>query len=126
MKCKQAETQVAAYADGELDALRTYSIKQHLDGCANCTAIHDNILVLRARIRAEVPKFVASPALHARVRATIGAVRAAVPAEVRQTGDVAEPTKLTVVADREKELAVSRRNRIVGRDRRMPIAHANR
>ena len=87
MKCKQAETQVAAYADGELDALRTYSIKQHLQGCANCTAIHHNILVLRARIRAEVPKFVASPALHARVRATIGAVRAAVPAEARKTGD---------------------------------------
>src|SRR5690242_5219329 len=86
MKCKHAETQVAAYADGELDALQTYSIKQHLDGCANCTAIHQNILVLRARIRAEVPKFVASPALHARVRATIGAVRAAVPAEMR-TGD---------------------------------------
>ena len=87
MRCKQAETQVAAYSDGQLDALRTYSIKQHLDGCANCTDIHHNVLMLRARIRAEVPKFVASPALHARVRATIGAVRAAVPAEVRPTGD---------------------------------------
>ena len=74
MKCKQAETQVAAYADGELDALRTYSIKQHLHGCANCTAMHHDILVLRARIRAEVPKFVASPVLHARVRAMVGLI----------------------------------------------------
>jgi anti-sigma factor RsiW len=87
MKCKQAQTHVAAYADGELDAPRTYSIKQHLHGCASCTAIHHDILVLRARIRAEVPKFAASPALHARVRATIGAVHAAGPAGVRQTGD---------------------------------------
>src|SRR5438309_6328205 len=87
MKCKQAETQVAAYADGELDALRTYSIKQHLHGCANCTAMHHNILVLRARIRAEVPRFVASPVLHARIRALVGAMRASVPVQARQTGD---------------------------------------
>jgi anti-sigma factor RsiW len=87
MKCKQAETQVAAYADGELDALRTYSIKQHLHGCADCTAMHHNILALRARIRAEVPKFAASPVLHARVRAMVGAMRASLPAQARPTGD---------------------------------------
>jgi anti-sigma factor RsiW len=87
MKCKQVETQVAAYADGELDALRTYSVKQHLHGCASCTATHHGILALRARIRAEVPRFVASPVLHARIRALVGAMRASLPAEARQTGD---------------------------------------
>jgi anti-sigma factor RsiW len=87
MKCKQAETQVAAYADGELDALRTYSIKQHLHGCASCTARHHSILALRARIRAEVPRFVASPVLHARVRAMVGAMRASLPDRAHQTGE---------------------------------------
>ena len=76
MKCKQAEPLVAAYADGEVDALRAYWIKRHLRGCVGCTAKQHGILALRARIGAEVPYFVASPALHARVRATMGAVRA--------------------------------------------------
>ena len=87
MNCKQAETLVAAYADGEVDALRNYSIKKHLLGCAGCTARQHSILALRARIRAEVPYFVASPALLARVRATVGAVRASVPPKSRPTGD---------------------------------------
>jgi anti-sigma factor RsiW len=87
MNCKQAETLVAAYADGEVDALRTYSIKKHLLGCAGCAARHHGMLALRARIRAEVPYFVASPALQARVRATVGAVRASVPPQARPTGD---------------------------------------
>jgi len=87
MNCKQAETLVAAYADGEVDALRNYSIEKHLRGCAGCAAVHQSILALRARIRAEVPKFVASPALHARVRGMVGAVRASVPAQARPASD---------------------------------------
>jgi anti-sigma factor RsiW len=87
MNCKQAETLVAAHADGEVDALRNYSIKKHLVGCARCAASYRSMLELRARIRAEVPYFVASPALHARVRATVGAVRASVPPRSRPTSD---------------------------------------
>src|ERR1700693_6023678 len=87
MNCKQAETLVAAYADGEVDALRNYSIKRHLLGCAGCTASYQSMLALRARIRAEVPYFVAPPTLHARVRAAVGAVRASVPPQSRPTGD---------------------------------------
>ena len=87
MKCKQAEPLVAAYADGEVDALRAYWIKRHPRGCVGCTAKQHGILALRARIGAEVPYFVASPALHARVRATLGAVRVAAPSQPRRTGD---------------------------------------
>jgi anti-sigma factor RsiW len=87
MNCKQARSLVAAYADDEVDPLRGHSIKKHLVGCAVCTARQDSIVALRARIRAEVPYFVASPALHARVRATIGAVRASAPRQLRPTTD---------------------------------------
>ena len=87
MNCKQAEALVTAYTDGEGDALRNYSIKKHLLGCSGCTARQHSILALRARIRTEVPYFVASPALHARVRATMGAVRASIPPQSRPTGD---------------------------------------
>src|SRR5258706_13164279 len=87
MNCKQIQTLVAAYADGEIDALRRYSTKRHLLDCAGCAARHESILALRARIRAEVPYFVASPALHARVRAAVGALRASIPPQSRPTGD---------------------------------------
>jgi anti-sigma factor RsiW len=87
MNCKHLETLVAAYADGELDALRTYPMKKHLHDCAGCAARHRSILALRARIGAEVPKFVASPALHARVRATVAAVRASAPRQARAMAD---------------------------------------
>jgi len=78
MHCKQLETLVAAYADGEVDALRGYSMKKHLRDCAGCAVRHRSILALRARIRTEVTYFAASPALRARVLATVGAVCAAV------------------------------------------------
>jgi anti-sigma factor RsiW len=87
MNCKQAEALVAAYTDGEVDALRNYSIKKHLLDCAGCAAIHERLVALRARIRAEVPYFVASPALQTRVRAAVGAVRASMPPQPRPTAD---------------------------------------
>lgn len=87
MNCKQAEPLIAAYADGEVDAVREYSIRKHLIACAACAAEHGNVLALRARIRAEAPYFSASPALQARVHAMAGAVRASVPSRPRPTGD---------------------------------------
>jgi anti-sigma factor RsiW len=87
MNCKQVETLVAAYTDGEVDALRGYSIRKHLLGCAGCTVRQHNIVALSARIRAEIPYFVASPALQARVRAAVGAARASAPSQSRPTRD---------------------------------------
>ena len=77
MNCKQLETLATAYADGEVDALRSYSMTKHLRVCAGCAARHHSILALRARIRTEVTYFAASPELQARVGATVDAVRAA-------------------------------------------------
>src|SRR5438067_7876617 len=87
MNCKQTQTLGAAYVDGEIDALRRYSIKKHLLDCADCAARHESILALRARIQAEVPYFVAPPALHARVRAAVGTLRVSVRPQSRPKGD---------------------------------------
>lgn len=76
MNCGEATPLVAAYADGELAGLRKHAIDTHLRGCANCAAIHDRVLSLRARLQAELPYFPASPELRVRVRTTLGAVRA--------------------------------------------------
>jgi anti-sigma factor RsiW len=77
MNCNEAGTLVAAHADGELDGLRRCSVEQHLRDCAACAAKHQDLLALRARLRAEVSYFPASPALRARVHATVEAMRAA-------------------------------------------------
>jgi anti-sigma factor RsiW len=83
MSCKQAEALIAAYADGEVDALRSYSIKHHLRDCSSCAARYRSVLELRERIRTEVPYFVAPPTLLARVSATVGSV----PAPPRPTSE---------------------------------------
>jgi anti-sigma factor RsiW len=62
---------VAKYADGEIDSLQGRSIEQHLRGCAACSAKHQDLLALRARIGTEVPYFTATPELRERVRALL-------------------------------------------------------
>ena len=71
MNCNEAGMLVARYADGEIDSLQRRSIEQHLRGCAACSAKHQDLLALRARIGAEVPYFTATPELHERVRALL-------------------------------------------------------
>ena len=87
MNCNETTTLVTAYADGELDRLRSHSIEKHLRDCAACATKHQGVLDLRARIRAEAPYFAAPPALHARVRATLGAMSAAAVPQRRPTAD---------------------------------------
>jgi len=69
MNCNEATPLVTAFADGEIDRLRGYSIRKHLDGCADCKAKYEAVLALRERLRTEVPYFVAPPGLRARVGA---------------------------------------------------------
>ena len=71
MKCNEAGATIAAYADGEVDRLRSHTIGKHLRACPSCAAKHQELLALRARIRAEVPYFNAPPALRERVLATL-------------------------------------------------------
>ena len=67
MNCNEATPLVTAFADGEIDRLRGYSIRKHLDGCADCKAKYEAVLALRERLRTEVPYFVAPPGLRARL-----------------------------------------------------------
>ena len=87
MNCNDAEALVARYADGEIDGQRGALLEAHLQGCVRCAAKHRDVLALRARIRAEVPYFEASPALRARVLATLEAARATQPSGQRPATD---------------------------------------
>ena len=83
MNCNEAATLVAAYADGEIDGQRSTMFKGHLIVCARCAAQYQSVLALRAQLRTEVPYFPASPALRARVQATLETTRAALPPRAR-------------------------------------------
>jgi anti-sigma factor RsiW len=71
MNCDQAMNLLAAYSDGELDAVQSAEVEKHVLACAECAARRDELASLRSRIQAEVPYYAASPALSARVRAAI-------------------------------------------------------
>ena len=87
MNCNEAATLVTAYADGEIVGRRGDLLKKHLLGCAGCSNQYQSVLALRARLRAEIPYFPASPALRARVHALLGAVDAARPSRPRPAFD---------------------------------------
>ena len=80
MNCDQAQPLIAAYADGELDALRRLFVEKHLRTCARCAEQHAELLGLRRRLRAEAPYFAAPSALTERVRAMVVSTPAARPA----------------------------------------------
>ena len=79
MNCDGAGTLVAGYADGEIGGLRRHSIGRHLRTCAACAAKHQDVLTLRARLRAETPYFKAPPEMRIRVRTLLADARAATP-----------------------------------------------
>ena len=87
MNCNDAATLIAAYADGEADRLQRHSIEKHLLGCTHCAAKHQDLLALRARIRAEVPHYSAPAALRARVLVSLDTARRPVPARSRLSFD---------------------------------------
>ena len=87
MNCDEAATLVTAYADGEVDKQRSLVLERHLTSCSDCAANYQTVLALRAQLRSEVPYFRASAALRARVHATLGATRAALPSRPRPANE---------------------------------------
>jgi len=71
MNCRQMETLLPAYLDGEAHGLLNASIVQHLAGCAACRTRQDTVAELRLRIREEVPYYPAPAALRARLVAEV-------------------------------------------------------
>jgi anti-sigma factor RsiW len=85
--CHEANALLAAYGDGELDPVRSAAIERHLLGCAECAAKRDQLVALRARIRAEVPYHHAPAALRARVRAALERASPSTPRPLRPARD---------------------------------------
>jgi len=87
MNCNDAATLIAAYADGETDRLQGRSIERHLLACPGCAAKHAELLALRARLRAEVPRYSAPAGLRARVLDSLASARPSAPSRPRLSAD---------------------------------------
>jgi anti-sigma factor RsiW len=79
MNCVETTPLISAYADGELDLLRSHSVKKHLHHCTECIATYENVKSLSEKLRAEAPYFAVPPSLLAHVRATLRDTSAAEP-----------------------------------------------
>jgi anti-sigma factor RsiW len=66
MPCAES-LQVQAYVDGEVDALAAAAVERHMEQCAECRALHQELLRLRNALRDELPYTQTPPALRARI-----------------------------------------------------------
>lgn len=80
MNCDRVGDLLSAYADGETGRLQGWRIRRHLRGCAACAAQHQQLLAMRAQVRAQAPRFSAPAQLRARVQTLLADAPAGVPA----------------------------------------------
>ena len=71
MACPEA-LRVQAYFDGELDGADATAVQRHLEGCADCRALVEDLARLRTAIRRDLTP-VASPQLRARITQALDA-----------------------------------------------------
>lgn len=82
MDCKDFETQLGAYVDGELGDAPAHDLEAHLRQCATCARAYERQLALREAMTAHAPSLVAPAELRTGIRQ---ALRAAVrPAAARR------------------------------------------
>jgi len=72
MPCAEA-MRVQAYFDGEADAVAAADIERHIEGCAECRALLDDLEKLRTALRQELTFESAPAALRARVLRALNA-----------------------------------------------------
>ncbi|MGA2365476.1 MAG: anti-sigma factor [Steroidobacteraceae bacterium] len=66
MQCPES-LRVQGYFDAELDALSAADIERHMESCADCRALYQELQQLRTAMREELPPVQAPPELRARI-----------------------------------------------------------
>lgn len=51
MNCREIQTLIHGYVDGELDLMKSLEIEQHLQKCAECAQAHASLQAIRAAIK---------------------------------------------------------------------------
>jgi anti-sigma factor (TIGR02949 family) len=86
MTCQETRQVIEAYADGELDLLRTLELERHLEDCAECRALYDQVQELRSAVRTHAPYFAAPEGFEKRIRTQLRRRRQGRPETVAAPG----------------------------------------
>ena len=71
MNCRETQTLIHAYVDGELDLMKSLEIEQHLQECPACAQAHASLQAVRAAITDSSLYFQTPPGLARRIRSTV-------------------------------------------------------
>jgi anti-sigma factor RsiW len=85
MQCPEA-LRTQAYLDGALDAVSAAAVEQHLEGCAQCRELLQDLERTRTALRRDLTDYRASPALRARIRQALDEESAASSSKRTPTG----------------------------------------
>ena len=71
MNCRSVEKFLPGSVDGQVGAFRAWWIERHVRQCPACAAKREELVALRAQVRAELPRYRAPAQLRTRVAALL-------------------------------------------------------
>ena len=71
MNCQEAQPLKHAYADGELDVVRTMEVEKHLRACPACSQAYENVRELKSVFKSDALYFKAPAQLKQRIRTSL-------------------------------------------------------
>ena len=71
MNCRETQTLIHGYADGELDLMKSLEIEQHLQECPDCARDHASLRAIRAAIKDSDLYSRTPPDLARRIRSSV-------------------------------------------------------
>jgi anti-sigma factor RsiW len=71
LDCREAQTLIHGYVDGELDLIKSLEIEQHLQECPACAQAHASLQAVRAAIKNSSLYFQTHPGLAQRVQSSV-------------------------------------------------------
>jgi anti-sigma factor RsiW len=71
LNCRETQTLIHGYVDGELDLMKSLEIEQHLPECPACAQAHAGLQAVRAAIQDSSLYFQAPPGLAKRVQSSV-------------------------------------------------------
>jgi anti-sigma factor RsiW len=71
MECRETQTLLHGYVDGELDLVRSLEIERHLETCPDCAQVCKNLRTIQSALHSASFYRTAPPGLSARVRSAV-------------------------------------------------------
>jgi anti-sigma factor RsiW len=75
LNCRDIQSLIHGYADGELDLMTSLEVEQHFQECSQCAEAHTTVQAIRARVKNSIPYFSTPPGLARRVRSSVRSVK---------------------------------------------------